>query len=259
MSTSPCLSVFYVNDKFGNPLGKSIDERPTLSPYDPEYPDMCGRHCYLERLHSSHTDNLYEAYLLDNDSIWTYLPWGPYESKEEFAAACNSIMANPKYCMYTIISNISRRPVGNCAYLNINIACKSIEVGSLIFSRYMKRSAISTEAMYMMMDAAFKSGFRRYEWKCNALNRPSISAAQRYGFSFEGLFRNFMVVRGCNRDTAWFSIIDEDWPNIKSAFEQWFDVSNFDTDGNQKVSLSQLTRPYVVAHFPSLNVVVTQL
>jgi RimJ/RimL family protein N-acetyltransferase len=133
--------------------------------------------------------------------------------------------------------------VGVASYLNINPAAGSIEVGAIAYAPALQKKPAGTEAMYLMMRRVFDElGYRRYEWKCNSLNAPSRAAAERYGFRYEGLFRQADVVKGGNRDTAWFSILDSEWPALKAAFECWLDPSNFDGDGRQRESLSALTR-----------------
>jgi RimJ/RimL family protein N-acetyltransferase len=135
------------------------------------------------------------------------------------------------------------RPVGVASYLRINPAWGSIEVGGLHFSPRMQRSPIATEAMFLMMQRAFELGYRRYEWKCDALNAPSRAAAERLGLSYEGTFRQALVYRQRNRDTAWFAAIDAEWPALRAAFTRWLAPENFDASGRQRSRLSDLTRP----------------
>ena len=129
------------------------------------------------------------------------------------------------------------------SYLRIDPNSGSIEVGGINFSPLLQRKPAATEAMYLMMKHAFELGYRRYEWKCNALNAPSRKAAQRLGFSYEGIFRQALVVKGRNRDTAWYAAIDSEWPALDAAFSQWLSVDNFDALGIQKTKLSALTSP----------------
>jgi RimJ/RimL family protein N-acetyltransferase len=154
---------------------------------------------------------------------------------------------------YAIIDAKSGKAVGVASYLRIDPASSSIEVGYITFSPVIQQKPIATEAMYLMMKHAFDLGYRRYEWKCNALNAPSISAAMRLGMSFEGLFRQATMVKGHNRDTAWFAILDRDWPVACKAFESWLTPENFAADGQQKQSLSKLTAPIVESRWPNLN------
>ena len=145
------------------------------------------------------------------------------------------------FVTYAIIAADTDRAVGIASYLNINPSAGSIEVGGITYSPALQRKPAGTEAMFLMMRHALDDlGYRRYEWKCNALNAPSRAAAQRYGFQFEGIFRQAEVVKGRNRDTAWYSIVDSEWPGIRAAFERWLDPANFDPDGRQRERLSTL-------------------
>jgi RimJ/RimL family protein N-acetyltransferase len=142
---------------------------------------------------------------------------------------------------FTILDNASASAVGYAAYLRIEPAHRVIEVGHILYTPRLQRTVGATEAMYLMARHVFEElGYRRYEWKCNALNAPSRSAALRLGFTFEGVFRQHMIIKGRNRDTAWFSMLDSEWPARKAAFERWLDPSNFDAQGGQKRSLSAL-------------------
>jgi RimJ/RimL family protein N-acetyltransferase len=146
---------------------------------------------------------------------------------------------------HAVIDNETGKAVGVASYLRINPSAGSIEVGHINYSPRLQRTIAATEAMYLMMAQVFALGYRRYEWKCNAFNRPSRDAAMRLGMSYEGVFRQALMSKGRNRDTAWYAAIDSDWPAIKQAFEAWLDKDNF-VDGVQKTSLSDLTRPGLV-------------
>lgn len=144
---------------------------------------------------------------------------------------------------FTILDNSSGNPVGYASYMRIEPTHRSIEVGSILFTPALQRTPGATEAMYLMARHVFDDlGYRRYEWKCNALNEPSRRAALRLGFSFEGIFRQHMIIKGRNRDTAWYSMLDSEWPARKRNFEQWLAASNFDLQGRQKKSLASLNR-----------------
>lgn len=149
---------------------------------------------------------------------------------------------------HAIIDVASGRAVGVAAYMRIEPKMGSIEVGHIHFSPLLQRTPGATEAMCLMMKRAFELGYRRYEWKCDALNAASRAAAQRLGFSFEGIFRQATVYRERNRDTAWYAAIDQEWPALARAFETWLDPANFDEAGRQCVRLSELTRPLLVKH-----------
>ena len=174
---------------------------------------------------------------------WTYLAYGPFADAASYRAwlVANATADDPLF--FTIIDKSDGKPAGVASYLNINPAAGSIEVGHLYFAPRLRRSRAATEAMFLLMKNAFDLGYRRYEWKCNALNAPSRAAAERLGFTFEGLFRQAAVVKGRNRDTAWYSILDKEWPRLRAAFETWLDPANFDAAGEQRVSLATLTRP----------------
>jgi len=227
----------------GQPIGFPVaDWRPRERP--PTTP-MQGRYCRVEPLDAErHCAPLYDAYSADRDGrMWTYLPWGPYAGFAEFRAATEAGLQREHFVTYAVIDAASDAAVGVASYLNINPAAGSIEVGGIAYSPALQRRPAGTEAMFLMMRRAFDElGYRRYEWKCNALNAPSRSAALRYGFRFEGIFRQADVVKGRNRDTAWFSITDGEWPAVKAAFEHWLDPANFTADGAQLQRLSELTR-----------------
>lgn len=189
-----------------------------------------------------HGQALFEANSIDtNGAMWLYLPYGPFNSIDHYCEWMNSFCNGLDPLFYAIIDASTEKAIGMASYLRIDHKNGVIEVGHLAYSPLLKRTRAATEAMYLMMQYAFELGYRRYEWKCNALNLPSRSAAERLGFTFEGVFRQAAVIKGHNRDTAWYSIIDKEWPKLKQTFEKWLAQDNFDTDGTQKVSLSSLT------------------
>src|SRR5439155_24189676 len=199
-----------------------------------------GRFCRVEPLDAGrHAAELYAANSEDREGrMWTYLPWGPDDGFDDYLAATKAWLLREGFITYAVIDAVSGKAVGIASYLNINLAAGSIEVGGIAYSPALQHRPAGTEAMYLMMRRVFDElGYRRYEWKCNALNAPSRAAAERYGFQFEGIFRQAEIVKGRNRDTAWFSIIDSEWPAIKAAFERWLDPANFDLDGGQRMSL----------------------
>ena len=226
----------------GQPIGFPVEgwaarERPPRTP-------MTGRFCRVEPLDAvRHAAELCVANSEDREGrMWTYLPWGPYGGFDDYLAAIKAGLLREDFLTYAVIDAISGKAVGVASYLNINPTAGSIEVGGIAYSPALQRRPAGTEAMYLMMRRVFDElGYRRYEWKCNALNAPSRAAAERYGFRFEGIFRQADVIKGRSRDTAWFSIIDGEWPAIKAAFERWLDPGNFDGDGRQRMSLSALT------------------
>jgi RimJ/RimL family protein N-acetyltransferase len=177
----------------------------------------------------------------DNESLWTYMPDGPYLAYANFQANLSRKAASEDPLFFAIIDKFSQSAVGYASYMRIEPKHRCIEVGHIVYSPDLQRTAAATEAMYVMAKHAFEDlGYRRYEWKCNARNEPSRRAALRYGFQFEGIFRQHMIVKGRNRDTAWYSMLDREWPQRKASFERWLAPDNFDKAGVQRVSLSSL-------------------
>ena len=204
---------------------------------------MQGRFCRLEPIDPErHALSLYNANALDAEGRnWTYLPYGPFDSLESYRAWIEDFCCSNDPLVYAIIDLTNGEAAGVASYMRIDPGNGSIEVGGINFSPLLQRKPAATEAMYLMMAHAFELGYRRYEWKCNALNAPSRAAAQRLGFSYEGIFRQAAVVKGRNRDTAWYAAIDREWPQLKAAFELWLSPDNFDKLGRQRVPLSALT------------------
>ena len=232
-----------------NPLGQPVGTLVPgwTTPRSPPREPLVGRYCRLDPLEPSrHAASLHAANRLDAEGRnWTYLPYGPFESLEAYTGwmehAC--LGADP---LFFAIAEDGREAAGVASYLRIDPGNGSIEVGHINFSPSLQRTPAATEAMFLMMRQAFELGYRRYEWKCNALNAPSRQAAQRLGLSFEGVFRQAAVVKGRNRDTAWYAAIDSEWPALHEAFLRWLDPSNFDAQGRQRASLSALTGPVLV-------------
>jgi RimJ/RimL family protein N-acetyltransferase len=230
-----------------NPLGQPVG-LPMANwkpPAPPAREVMTGRFCALEPLDPQrHAPELYKANALDNEGrMWTYLPYGPFEGFASYAAWLNQDCLGNDPLFYAIVDQPTRKPVGMASYLRIDPPVGAIEVGHLVFSPLLQKTPAATEAMYLMMQNAFALGYRRYEWKCDALNAKSRAAAQRLGFSFEGIFRQARIYKGRTRDTAWFSVIDQEWPALQQAFVRWLDPANFDERGLQRHSLSSLTAP----------------
>jgi RimJ/RimL family protein N-acetyltransferase len=227
-------------NRLGQPIGFPVQGWSQRRP--PPQTPLAGRYCRLEPLDpETHAADLYAANSEDRDGrMWTYLPWGPFADFNEYLIALRTGLQRPGFTTFAILVGGSAQ--GVASYLNCAPSAGSIEVGAIAYSPRLQRTAAGTEAMFLMMRRAFDElGYRRYEWKCNALNAPSRAAAQRYGFRFEGVFRQADVVKGRNRDTAWYSIIDTEWPRLKAAFECWLDPANFDLDGRQRERLSVLT------------------
>jgi RimJ/RimL family protein N-acetyltransferase len=233
-----------LND-LGQPVGFPL---PGWSPppAPPRVPTE-GRYCRLEPLDPGrHAEALFAAFAEDADGRgWTYLACGPFPTAESYRAWAEERCRGDDPLFFAIVDNTTGQPAGVASYLRITPAAGSIEVGHIHYSPSLKRSPAATEAMYLMMKAAFELGYRRYEWKCDALNAASRAAAQRLGLSFEGVFRQATVYKGRNRDTAWYAAIDSEWPALRAAFETWLDPANFDADGRQRTRLTDLTRPLI--------------
>lgn len=225
----------------GQPIGEPV--AGWTPPPPPSRDPMVGRFCRLEALDPNrHARDLYDANALDTDGrSWTYLVIGPFVDFEGYREWVAKAAVPDDPLFYAIIAADSGKAVGVASYLRIDPANGVVEVGSLNFSPLLQQKPAATEAMYLMMERALTLGYRRYEWKCDDLNAPSRRAAERLGFTFEGIFPQAVVYKGRNRDTAWYSIIDAEWPALHSAFVQWLAPSNFDVDGKQKSSLSRLT------------------
>jgi RimJ/RimL family protein N-acetyltransferase len=228
-------------DACGQPVGEPL---PGWSPRPPpKRTRLVGRYAGVRPLDVERDAHaLFDAYMLAPDGRdWTYLFYerpGSYAACREYLAALAS-SDDPLH--YAIIDGSSERAVGTAALMRIEPVHGVIEVGSITYSPPLKKTPAGTEAMYLLMRYVFDDlGYRRYEWKCDSLNAPSRAAAQRYGFQFEGIFRQAIVYKNRNRDTAWFSIIDSEWPRIRAAFEKWLLPENFDAHGQQQQSLTAI-------------------
>lgn len=232
-------------NSLGQPVGFAIEWKPALRP---THKVLAGRFCRLEPLDAArHAADLFAANAQDAEGRnWTYLPYGPFDSLLSYRDWVAQFSGTSDPLFFAVVSNETGKAVGVASYLRIDPANGSIEVGHLNFSPLMQQAPVATEAMWLMMREAFALGFRRYEWKCNALNQPSRTAAQRLGLSFEGVFRQAAVVKGHNRDTAWYAAIDSEWPALDEAFRQWLSPDNFDGEGRQRIALSKLTAPILV-------------
>jgi RimJ/RimL family protein N-acetyltransferase len=205
---------------------------------------MEGTYCRVEPINlGRHAADLYDANRKDEDGrIWTYLPYGPWDTFQGYRhwMETNALGADPMF--YAIVDRRTDKAVGVAGYMRINPDDGVIEVGHINYSPLLQRTPAGTEAMFLMMRRVFDElGYRRYEWKCDALNAPSRAAAERLGFRFEGVFLQATMYKGRSRDSAWFAIIDKEWPAIKAAFERWLDPSNFSEQDRQRQRLSILT------------------
>jgi RimJ/RimL family protein N-acetyltransferase len=232
------------------PVGPRIEN--WTPPPTPSGEILQGQYAWLEPLNAeTHAALLFRAYL-GHDDLWDYMPYGPFHSAAQYHRWIRDTVADKGHLFYAIKNLESGEFEGVASFLRINPAAGSIEVGNINYAPALQRTRAATEAMFLMMQWAFEAGYRRYEWKCNALNGPSRAAGQRIGLSFEGVFRQMMVVKGRNRDTAWFAAIDSEWPALRVAFQSWLAPSNFDAGGRQIESLSALTQLVRVASDPSL-------
>ena len=231
-------------NELGQPIGAPL---PGWSPRpQPPRSAMAGRFARVEPLDPQrHAAELFDANAKDRDGRnWTYLPRGPYPTFEGYREWAETACRSDDPLFYAIVDMATGCAVGVASYLRIDAPHGVIEVGSITYSPLLQRRPAATEAMYLMMRRVFDElGYRRYEWKCDALNAASRAAALRLGFRYEGLFRQVTVYKGRNRDTAWFSVIDQEWPMLRAAFERWLDPANFDGEGRQVASLAGLRDP----------------
>ena len=216
----------------------------------PDRADLVGRLVRLEVIDPARHGPAIWAHMVGHDHIWDYLYEEPPVDETAFIATLAASAGNPEWQGYAIcLPDLGA--VGYAFYLNIVPSMGSVEVGNINFAPVLQQTPAATEAMFLMMRNAFALGYRRYEWKCNALNQPSRRAAQRFGFSWEGIFRQHVIVKGRNRDTAWFGMTDRDWPNVQTAFETWLAEDNFTADGSQRIALRDLTEPHLVQSDPA--------
>ncbi len=216
--------------------GWTTRERPPREPIE-------GRFVRVEPFEiDRHASDLFEAYRLDTQgALWDYLPYGPFADLGSYEAHVRKVMASDDPFFHAIIDLATGKSVGVASLMRIVPEYGVIEVGHICYSPLLQRTPGATEAQYLLARRVFDElGYRRYEWKCDNANAPSRRAAERLGFSFEGIFRKHLVVKGKNRDTAWFSITDDEWPRVRQAYETWLDPVNFDTEGNQRVGLADL-------------------
>jgi RimJ/RimL family protein N-acetyltransferase len=222
------------------PVGPVVDSTPAVRPGPATFE---GRFCRVEKLDPArHSEGLWQA-LKGDDRVWAYLANGPYADPTAFANWLDerAVMLDPY--TYVIVDKASARPLGVVTLMEIRPAARVVEIGNIIYSPTLQRTPAATETQYLMARYVFDDlGYRRYEWKCNALNAPSMRAAERFGFTYEGIFRQHMIVKGRNRDTAWFSITDGEWPGVKTAYETWLAPGNFDASGKQRMSLTDLMK-----------------
>ena len=226
---------------FGQPIGWPVTD--WKQPARPGRVTLTGRTCKLEPLDAArHAEQLFQANGNDQDGRnWTYMAYGPFASFDDYRTWVAKVAASDDPLFFAIIDLETGRATGVASLMRADPANGVIEVGHITYSPLLQRKAAATEAMYLLMRYVFDElGYRRYEWKCDSLNEASRHAAYRLGFTYEGLFRQAVIYKGRNRDTAWFSIVEREWPGIKVAFEAWLQPDNFDSTGAQKVYLRDL-------------------
>ena len=216
-------------------IGEPVDGAPARWP---EPITLSGRFGRVEKMVAKkHGASLWDAFK-DHDNVWFYMRTGPFADKDSLFAFLADKEGQSDPCMYAIL-DLQNCAIGLSALMTIRPDMRVIEVGNVSYAPALQRTPLGTEAQYLLMKYAFEDlGYRRYEWKCNALNEKSRRAALRYGFTYEGTFRQQEIIKGRNRDTAWYSIIDKEWPEIKKSFERWLAPDNFDENGRQNTSLA---------------------
>ncbi|CAI2495066.1 ribosomal-protein-L7/L12-serine acetyltransferase [Serratia ficaria] len=226
------------HNQYGQPIGDALDHWQTAG--EPGNKVLQGRFCRLEPLQADRrADELYQAYQLAEDGRdWTYLFCERPETPSEFRDYLQAQASNADRKTMAVIDQVSGKAIGSCAFLRIDPINGAIELGTINWSPLMKRRVVGSEAIFLMLQHLFDDlGYRRCEWKCDSLNLPSRQAAERFGFSFEGTFRQAVVVKGRNRDTDWLSMIDSQWPAVRAAFSAWLSADNISDDGQQKQRL----------------------
>ncbi len=218
------------------------DQAPRPAKGPPERAALEGRSLRLEPIDPArHVTDLYAA-SADDPALWTYMPYGPFEDPVRMEEWLEGCARSDDPLFMALVETADDRAAGMASFLNIRPAHGVIELGHIWFSQRLRRRRPATEAIFLMLSAAFDDlGYRRVEWKCDAANAASRRAALRFGFVYEGVFRQHLIVKDRNRDTAWFAILDRDWPALRSHFEDWLDPTNFDGSGKQRRALSALT------------------
>lgn len=219
------------------PVGDEVHGWPAKLPEAIAFEGRFGR---VEKLVvARHGDDLWRA-IKGDEAIWSYMPYGPFPEEGLFRDWINERAARDDPYAYAVIDR-DGRAVGVACLMEIRPAMRVIEVGSIFYAKVLQRTPQATEVQYLLARYSFETlGYRRYEWKCNALNAPSRRAAERFGFTFEAIFRQHMIVKGRSRDTAWYAMLDHEWPRAKAAFEQWLAPENFDGDGRQRRRLEDI-------------------
>lgn len=217
-------------------MAESVPEVPCAFP---THTAIIGKHVKLHPMQAEHADQLFDTIAgKGNDTLYTYIPYGPFYTLDSYRERIVTCIANADPQFYSIEDVRTGRLVGQISYLRITPAHRCIEIGHVIFGPTLQRSIGATEAFYLLARKAFDEGYRRLEWKCDNTNAASRRAAIRFGHTFEGIFRQHMVIKGRNRDSAWFSILDREWPGCRDALTSWMREDNFDENGRQKKTLA---------------------
>lgn len=225
-------------NEYGQPIGPELGNwaPPPFPPRDP----ADGEYARLEPLATEQASELFGAFETAPDSLWTYMSMGPMESVADMESALQQMLSYDDRQPYAI--GVDGRLLGFLSYLRIDPSGGVIEIGSIAFAPLLQKTRAATESIYLLIKSAFELGYRRCEWKCDDLNLPSRSAAERFGFRYEGTFLNATHYKGRSRDTAWYAIVDSEWPPLMKAYESWLSVENFDQTGRQIRSLATFMR-----------------
>lgn len=223
-------------NEFGQPVGDDLEDREP--PSFPEALPLSGEHVLLEPLRPDHATALFPTLSEAPESLWTYMSIGPFRNETGMRSGFTTLIDTPGWLPYAIL--VAGKPSGFLSYLRVDPPGGVIEIGSIVFAPELQRTTAATEAIYLLLKYAFDLGYRRCEWKCDDLNGPSRRAAERLGFRYEGTFKKATHYKGRNRDTAWYAITDDEWPQVEAALAAWLAPDNFDVGGKQVRSLSDL-------------------
>jgi RimJ/RimL family protein N-acetyltransferase len=224
-------------NRFGQPIGPELDD--WIPPPVPPPVVLSNGIVTLEPVESHrHGSRLHLALADGPDSLWTYMSFGPFDNAEGLRALLEDMVVSPSWVPYTVV--VDDDPQGILSYLRVDAPAGVIEIGSIVFAPALQRTKAATAALHLMIQNVFDLGYRRCEWKCDALNARSRSAAERLGFTYEGTFRQALHYKGRNRDTAWYSIIDREWPALDEALTRWLSPANFDAEGSQRRRLREM-------------------
>jgi RimJ/RimL family protein N-acetyltransferase len=231
-------------NSFGQPIGDDLGD--WVPPSRLEAVVLAGSYVTLEPMIPGDGSKLFHCMKDEPGSLWTYMSMGPFSQPEAFESSLTDMMDRSDWCPYVVV--VDDEIQGFLTYLRIDLAGGVIEIGSIVFGSNLQRTSAATESIYLLIKHAFESGFRRVEWKCDNLNGPSMKAAERFGFTYEGTFEQATHYKGRNRDTAWFAIVDSDWPSLASAYREWLSPGNFDQSGSQIKALAEIRQDLSTGH-----------